>query len=185
MQRTFVAAMLGSVVIAGGLAAVRMEPVGDVPAGAPVVFVCRNGVAMSVWAAAYFNRLAAERGIPERAAARASTPSFRAVPVSMMTGLALDGFRLGGYVPHVIDADDARQASLVVAIDTELPPGARTSTAHSEVWNGFPPMRERYFPSRAALKVRVEELVARLAARRLDGSRPRRGRAGGNAVSER
>jgi hypothetical protein len=90
----------------------------------------------------------------------------------MMTGLALDGFRLGGYVPHVIGSDDARRASLVVAIDTELPPEARAYAAHAEVWDGFPPMRERYFPSRAALKIRVERLVARLAVRRFDGGVP-------------
>lgn len=33
----------------------------------------------------------------------------------------------------------------------------------AEVWQGFPPMREQYFPSRRALKARVEALVARLA----------------------
>ena len=158
---------IGTMLVVGGAAAVRMEPVGEVGAGAPIVFVCRNGVAMSVWSAAYFNRLATERGIPERAAARASIPSFRAVPFSMMVGLAADGFRLGGYLPHVIDAEDARQASLVVAIDTALPRDAGVGAAQAEVWQGFPPMRERYFPSRAALKVRVEGLVERIVARRL------------------
>ena len=128
------------------------------------MFVCRNGVAMSVWSAAYFNRLATARGLHARATPRASTASYRTVPPHMQLALAIDGFRLGGYRPHVIDAWDAHAADLVVAIDTELPQDASASAAHREVWQGFPPMREQYFPSRAALKTRVEALVERLAA---------------------
>jgi hypothetical protein len=142
---------------------VRAEPITEVRAPAPVVFVCRNGVAMSVWSAAYFNRLAAARGIRERAIARASIPSFTEVPFRMAFALAIDGFRLDGYRPRVISPDDLRSAELVVAIDTELPPDAHASDEHTEVWQGFPPMRERYFPSREALKARVEALVERLA----------------------
>jgi hypothetical protein len=142
---------------------VRAEPITEVRAPAPVVFVCRNGVAMSVWSAAYFNRLAAARGIRERAIARAAVPSFSEVPLRMAFALAIDGFRLDGFRPRVISADDVRSAERVVAIDTELPPDARPSEEHVEVWQGFPPMREQYFPSREALKSRVEALVERLA----------------------
>lgn len=142
----------------------RSEPVQDDRRPAPVLFVCRNGVAMSVWSAAYFNRLAAERGLRERAVARAALPSYREVPWRMRLALALDGFRLDGYRPQVFDAADARGAGLVVAIDTELPPEALASGgARTELWQGFPPMREQYFRSRAALEQRVEALVARLA----------------------
>jgi hypothetical protein len=139
------------------------EPIEDHHAPAPIVFVCRNGVAMSVWSAAYFNRLAAARHLPERAVARASIPSFSEVPFRMSLALALDGFRLDGYLPRVISADDVRGAELIVAIDTALPPDARASTSATEVWAGFPPMRERYFPSRKVLKAKVEALVDRLA----------------------
>lgn len=159
---------LGFAVVFGiGLAvASRSDPVQDASRPAPVVFVCRNGVAMSVWSAAYFNRLAAERGLRERAVARAAVPSFREVPLRMRFALALDGFRLDGYRPQVVDAVDARGAELVVVIDdAELPPEAVVPDGvRSELWQGFPPMREQYFPSRAALEERVETLVARLAA---------------------
>ena len=43
---------------------------GDPSGDAAIVFVCRNGVAMSVWSALAFNRLAAERGLPLRAVSR-------------------------------------------------------------------------------------------------------------------
>src|SRR5262245_19771531 len=132
-------------------------------AGAPIVFVCRNGVAMSVWSAAHFNHLAADRGLSERAVARASLPSYSEVPLRMVLALALDGYRLGGYRPQVISAEEARSAKLVVLIDTELPPGVRLEERATVRWDGFPPMREQYFTSRAALLERVEGLVARLA----------------------
>jgi hypothetical protein len=157
-------ALASAVLLASCLAlASRSDPV-EARSPAPVVFVCRNGVAMSVWSAAYFNRLAAERGLPERAVARAALPTYREVPLRMRLALALDGYRLAGYEPHVVSADDARSARLVVAIDTELPSLGDAPLGSGEVWQGFPPMREQYFPSRAALAERVEALVARLAA---------------------
>jgi hypothetical protein len=156
---------LGITLLLASLAfASRSDPVEARSAAPAVVFVCRNGVAMSVWSAAYFNRLAAERGLPERAVARAALPTYREVPLHMRFALALDGYRLAGYEPHVVSADDARSARLVVAIDTELPSLGDAHPASNELWQGFPPMREQYFPSRAALAQRVEGLVARLAA---------------------
>jgi hypothetical protein len=167
------------VLLAGAVAfVVTAEPIGEVRAPAPVVFVCRNGVAMSVWSAAYFNRLAAARDLRERAIARASIPSFTEVPANMAVALALDRFRVAGYRPRVISADDVRGAELVVAIDTELPRDVGPSSSPTEVWDGFPPMREKYFVSREVLKARVEALVERLAGRdALDASAAARGSA--------
>ena len=126
---------------------------------------------MSVWSVAYFNRLAAVRGLRERAIARAATPSYTAVPLRMIFALAVDGFRLDGYRPQVISREDVRDVELVVLIkstdDTELPPDVRAEVHHSDVWQAFPPMRERYFPSRAALRKRIETLVTRLASKDL------------------
>ena len=154
-----------AVVFVFGLAVVsRSDPVQDAGSRATIVFVCRNGVAMSVWSAAYFNRLAAQRGLRQRAVARASIPSYREVPLRMRFALALDGYRLDGYRPKVISAEEAGDAELVVSIDTELPSPASVSDGSTELWQGFPPMREAYLPSRAALEERVDALVERLAA---------------------
>lgn len=161
-------AIFAALLLCSGIGAfvLRAEPIPQGPQTAPIVFVCRNGVAMSLWSAAYFNRLAAARGLRQHAIARAALPSFNAVPLNMTVALALDGFRLDGFRPQVISADDARAAEHVVAIDTELPPDVRSTP--TERWQGFPPMREEYFPSRKALKARVEALVESLASR--DGS---------------
>lgn len=173
MKGRLVFAMGAAVLVAGGVAAVRLEPIGELRAPAPVVFVCRNGVAMSLWSAAHFNRLAAERGVPVRAVARATLPSYSDVPFRMRLALALDGFRLGGFLPRVIDEQDARPGALVVEIgDAALSPGASAGFAQTETWQGFPPMREDYFPSRAALELRVEALVERLAAHHVERGRP-------------
>ena len=135
---------------------------------ASIVFVCQNGVAMSVWSARTFDRIAAKRGLPFRGIARASAATFTRVPLRMQFALWLDGYRVGGYEPHVISAADVRNAQRVILIDTELPPAAFAPGVAIETWAGFPPMREKYFASRAALQTRVEELVERLAASRGD-----------------
>src|SRR5262245_36519970 len=77
---------------------------------APIVFVCRNGVAMSVWAALVFDRLADERGLDLRSASRASAPEFPEMPLSMRLALALDGFRVGPYEPELVTAADLASA---------------------------------------------------------------------------
>ncbi len=163
-SRMILGTVLGAALTIATAFVVTADSIGELRAPAPVVFVCRNGVAMSVWSAAYFNRLAARRGLRERAISRAAVPSFREVPANMKLGLALDGFVLGGYRPAVVSAEDVRAAELVVVIDTELPPESHPRAGDTERWQGFPPMREQYFPSRAALKDRVESLVERLAA---------------------
>jgi hypothetical protein len=123
---------------------------------------------MSVWSAAYFNRLASERGLRERAIARAAIPSYTSVPFRMRFALAVDGFRLDGYRPKVVAPDDVRGVERVVIVrgtdDTVLPPDTQAEARDSEVWEGFPPMREHYFPSRAALRGKIEDLVGRVAA---------------------
>jgi len=166
MRRRSAIALVGAVLLGGTATFVVVaESIPEASAPAPVVFVCRNGVAMSVWSAAYFNRLAAARGLRQRAIARALVPSYSEVPPNMMLALALDGFRVAGYRPRVISADDVRAAELVVAIEEDLPSNVHAVAPAIELWQGFPPMRERYFPSRRALEGRVEALVERLADR--------------------
>ena len=53
----------------------------------------------------------------------------------------------------------ALRKALSRPIDTELPPSAFVPGAAVETWAGFPPMREQYFASRAALNERVRALV--------------------------
>ncbi len=134
---------------------------------ASIVFVCQNGVAMSVWSALRFNELAEERGLSARASARAAARTFTTVPLRMKLALAYDGYAIGGYLPKVVSTEDVRRAEHVVLIDTELPRSASVDGMEMERWAGFPPMRENYVASRAALRKRVHALVARVASERV------------------
>jgi hypothetical protein len=173
-RSVFAIAGVGLLALAGLAAAIHRDsdPRELALENGSIVFVCLNGVAMSVWSARTFDRLAAERGLPVRAISRASAATFDRVPLRMRLALWLDGYRLGGYEPRVISAADVRGAERVILIDTELPPSAFTPDAAIETWSGFPAMREKYFASRAALRTRVEALVVQLAASR---SKPTRG----------
>ena len=166
IQRHVVPVAIVALALAGLTAALDRDPDGAAAVTgerASIVFVCQNGVAMSVWSARTFDRIAAERGLPLRAISRASAATFARVPLRMQLALWLDGYRVGGYEPQVVSAEDVRGAARVILIDTELPPEAFAPGAVIETWTGFPPMREKYFASRAALQERVEALVERLA----------------------
>ena len=70
---------------------------------------------------------------------------------------------LAVFRPRVVPTTDAGAAALLVATDTELPEDVAAVPGSVVAGGGFPPMRERYVPSRAALKTRIEALVERLA----------------------
>ena len=167
-KRHVISVGIAALALAGLTAA--LDPASEAarePAGErAIVFVCQNGVAMSVWSAMTFDRIAAERGLPSRAISRASAATFTRVPLRMQLALWFDGYRVGAYEPHVVSAADVHDAERVILIDTELPPAAFAPGVAIETWTGFPPMRDKYFASRAALQTRVEELVERLAATR-------------------
>ena len=64
MKFRSVSVVSATLLLLGAIAlAVKAQPIGNVRDRAPIVFVCKNGVSMSVWSAAYFNRLAAARGL--------------------------------------------------------------------------------------------------------------------------
>src|SRR5262249_33615945 len=63
-----------------------------------IVFVCEHGSAKSVIAAAHFNRLASEKGLPYRAIARGINPDDK-IPATVSNGLAADGLTVLGWQP--------------------------------------------------------------------------------------
>src|SRR5262245_62996301 len=85
-----------------------------------VIFVCEHGAAKSVIATAYFNKLAAERGLPHRATFRGTTPqddlSARAVE-----GLKADGVAIPSGKPAAISEADVSGATHIFAIGCTLP----------------------------------------------------------------
>ena len=129
-----------------------------------VVFVCEHGSVKSLMAAAYFNRLAAERDLPFRAVARGVAPDSTTVPKPIVAGLHEDGVDVSGFHPSRIAAADVVDAARVVAIGTELPAQTSAGAPPVERWNDVPPATTSYDAARRSLKAHVAELLDRLAA---------------------
>src|SRR3989441_13043510 len=89
-----------------------------------IVFFCEHGAAKSVIATAYFNKLAAERGLLYRATFRGTSPQAE---LSQWTVEALraDGVSVPSGKPTAIADADIDRASHIFAIGCSLPDKAR------------------------------------------------------------
>ena len=128
-----------------------------------VIFVCEHGAAKSVIATAYFNKLAAERGLPYRATFRGTTPqddlSARAV-----AGLKADGLAVPTGKPAAISERDVVHATHIFAIGCTLPAAAAKSGKASD-WSDVPD-DQGYAPMRDAIVRHVTALLDDLQKRR-------------------
>ena len=123
---------------------------------ATVVFVCEHGAAKSLIASAYFNKLAAERGLAARAAFRGVDPQD-ALSVRAVVGLKEDGLSIPDGRPTAIAAADVAAASHVFAIGCAMPAGAAQSGKASS-WDDVPD-DQGYGPMRDAIVRHVRALI--------------------------
>ena len=126
-----------------------------------VVFVCEHGAAKSVVAAAHFNKLAQERGLPFRAISRGTAPD-PAVPAGIVTGLKSEGLSMpANFTPAQAGAAELSSAARVVVFDVTLP----TATPKTPTrWDGLPAFSAGYGPASAAIRANVETLIGELQA---------------------
>jgi protein-tyrosine-phosphatase len=134
-----------------------MQPQADGPA---IVFVCEHGAAKSVIATAYFNKLAAERGLPFRATFRGTAPQDD-LSVRTVAGLKEDGVPIPAGKPAAISETDVRAATHIFAIGCTLPERAVTSGKASD-WSDVPD-DQGYGPMRDAIVRHVRQLLDTLA----------------------
>jgi arsenate reductase len=127
-----------------------------------VVFVCEHGAAKSVIATAYFNKLAAERGLRARAIYRGVNPD-PALSAAALKGLRDDGLPLPTESPSRIADADVDRASVIFAIGCTLPSRAAAS-GKADNWNDIPG-DQGYAAMRDAVKKHVERLVEDLLAK--------------------
>lgn len=126
-----------------------------------VLFVCEHGAAKSVVAAAHFNKLAAERGLPFRAVSRGTAPD-PAIPAGISNGLETDGLALPpGFLPTAVAAADVTNATRVVTFDVTLPKA--TTGAAVTRWDTLPAFSDGYAPASAAIAQKVDALLRELA----------------------
>ena|SRR5437773_9308669 len=129
----------------------------NAPAKAPsVIFVCEHGAAKSVIATAYFNKLAAERGLPYRATFRGTNPE-EALSASAVAGLRADGVPIPSGQPTAIAADDIARATHIFAIGCTLPTTA-ISSGKSADWTDVPEGKG-YPATRNAIVTHVKQLL--------------------------
>jgi arsenate reductase len=122
-----------------------------------VLFVCEHGSAKSVVAAAHFNRLAAQQGVPLHAISRGTDPDAEIHPAAV-AGLAGDALHPAA-LPDRLSPADVESAEAVVAF-SPLPVGY-ASHAPVRLWN-VPAVSEGYGRARDEIVARVRELLAEL-----------------------
>ena len=121
-----------------------------------VIFVCEHGAAKSVIATAYFNKLAAERGLPYRATFRGTAPQD-SLSVRAVEGLKADGLSIPSGRPAAISDADVAGATHIFAIGCTLPAKAASSGKAAD-WSDVPD-DQGYAPMRDAIVRHVTALL--------------------------
>ena len=148
---------LVAVIAIVGIAAVTSAQ----PAPQTVVFVCEHGAAKSVVAAAHFNKVAAERGLPFRAVSRGTAPD-PTVPPAISTGLKSEGLSVpAGFRPSLVAQADVATAARIVTFDVSLP--VASGSTQVTRWDKLPAFSDGYGPASAAIAARVDALLGELA----------------------
>ena len=125
-----------------------------------VLFVCLHGSAKSQMAAAHFNRMARDRGLPHTAISRAIEPD-KDIPPSIRAGLAGEGLEPASEIPASLTAEEASRAMKVFAFNDI--PLDRKGTAIFTLWSDVSPATEDYNRARDAIVRHVEAVVSDLA----------------------
>ena len=121
-----------------------------------VVFVCEHGAAKSLIATAYFNKLAAERGVAALASFRGVDPQD-ALSERAVAGLKEDGLPIPLRLPTAISATDVAEATHIFAIGCMLPASA-TQSGKAASWDDVPD-NQGYKPMRDAIVRHVQALL--------------------------
>ena len=131
------------------------------PKPGKVVFVCQHGAALSVIAASYFNKLAAEAHLNVHTIARGVTPQEN-LSVSATQGLKADGMTWELEKPLPLTPADARGALRIVIFYPIAAEYAKLAPVES--WEDVPPMTQAYPVVRDAILKRLPALVKQLKA---------------------
>jgi protein-tyrosine-phosphatase len=124
-----------------------------------ILFVCEHGAAKSVIAAAYFNKIAKERGLNYQAVFRGTDPIDGLTP-GAKEGLIKDGFDISKMTPSLVSKDDVAKVNQVITFDCVLPEDYRATELQQ--WHGVPPISENYDKARDQVVWRVEALITQL-----------------------
>jgi protein-tyrosine-phosphatase len=129
----------------------------DLTKPAPFVFVCLHGSVKSQVAAAHFNRIAKERGLPVIAVS-CGIAVDKEIPASIREGLAGDGLVPANDVPVGLTSEEVGAAAKIFAFD-EVPSDVK---GHAEVTyrSDVPPATKDYVRARSAIVRHLDEVVS-------------------------
>ena len=120
-----------------------------------ILFVCEHGAAKSILAAAYFNKMAGERGLNAHAVARGTNPDQELSPKTV-EGLEGDGLHPTETMPQKLTRAEVESAHQIIAF-CELPAGYPYGL-RLEQWNDIPPVSENYETARDTIIQRINQL---------------------------
>jgi arsenate reductase len=123
-----------------------------------VLFLCPHAAAKSVLAAAYFDREARRVGLDARADNAGTEPDPVTAP-RVVAALAAEGIDVSGGTPRLVTQADLAGAWRIVSLGCDVDAPAGTPVEHWDV----PPTGQDMDAARAAIRGRVEHLVATLA----------------------
>ncbi len=122
-----------------------------------ILFLCPHNAAKSVIAAAYYERLAAERGLTLRAASAGTVPDPGVSP-GVAGALLAEGIDVRAHRPRRVTAEELASASRVVSLGCDLgdiaPPGLVV-----ERWDDVPSPSADLTGARAVIAAHVRRLV--------------------------
>jgi len=122
-----------------------------------VLFVCLHGAAKSVLAAADFERMAKERGLPIAAESAGTEPDPEIAP-PVLAALKAEGVDMAGRKPTLVTREMAAGATRVVAfgcsLGTAAPDGDRL-----EQWGDVPNVSDGLPVARAVIRAHIERLL--------------------------
>jgi len=124
-----------------------------------ILFVCEHGAARSAIAAAYFNKIAKEKGVNYEAHFKGTDPQD-SLTVATRRGLVRDGFNIAKMKPTLISESDINQSAQVIVFDCKLP--TNINPKNLILWDGIPPISDSYDIARDQIEVKVRALVNQL-----------------------
>ncbi len=127
-----------------------------------IVFVCLHGSVKSQMAAAHFNQIARERGLPFVAVSRGISVDS-SIPGPIRDGLAMEGLAPLDNTPRSLTAEDASAASKVFAFDEV--PDDKKGGANVTYWSDVPPATKDYSAARDAIVRHIDDLLPSLTAK--------------------
>jgi hypothetical protein len=127
-----------------------------VPENKTIVFVCLHGSVKSQMAAAHFNRIAKERGLPYTAISRGIEVDS-SIPPRIRDELGQEGLAPLNDVPQPLTAAEAAGAVKIVAFDTV--PEKNRGASDVNYWSDVPATSKNYPALRDSIVHHIDDLV--------------------------